>query len=265
MIVQKILPSKRTHLQLWHSLMHLRLRLDRRHSHLLQCARQRRIKKEQKHMDTAFAEIPTCLWNDCYHRFNGRTCGSYSLHINEHLLQTEAHQCLWKACLKRFANYEDLATHMVGEHGVYSEWTICTKMHYCYEHNVWCHSNRAWNTHLERIHLKTLNEYCGMIRECGVVVLAAHCLFCLGLNKPLPVRFTQFHDVFVLHKHMKEHLNETGIPSVCPHPLCEDVLSSEADFWNHALSIHGIPPFGPRRVTKKRKTSSLNNDGPDAT
>lgn len=98
-----------------------------------------------------------------------------------------------------------------------------------------------------------MNDYCGLIKDGGVVVVAAHCLFCIGADAPLAVRFAQFSDVFVLHKHMKEHLATVCTPVVCPHPLCKEHLDSETEFWDHATTVHGVPPFGPRRVTGKRK------------
>ena len=92
-------------------------------------------------------------------------------------------------------------------------------------------------------------------------MVAAYCLFCLGDTKPLSVRFAQYHDVFDLHKHMKGHLANSGTPKACPHPICKDTLDSESDFWDHATSVHGIPPFGPRRITGKRKrTEDGDND-----
>lgn len=231
----------------------LRLRPDRIHSHLLQCARQRRVNREREHMTAQFSKIHTCLWNDCYYRFNGKTCGSYSLHVTQHLQQSRLHQCLWADCDRVLESHEDLAYHVSEEHRVPNEWTTLTKMHYCYEHDVWCRSDQIWDAHLQRKHLEPLNDYCGLIKECGVVVVAAHCMFCLGADAPLAVRFAQFSDVFQLHKHMKEHLTEGHTTTICPHPLCTDELSSESDFWDHATTVHGIPPFGPRRVTVKRK------------
>jgi hypothetical protein len=96
------------------------------------------------------------------------------------------------------------------------------------------------------------NDYCGLIKECGVVVVAAHCMFCLGADAPLAVRFAQFSDDFQLHKNMKEHLKEGRTPTICPHRLCTNELSSEFNLWNHATTVQCIPPFGQRRVTGKR-------------
>ena len=130
-------------------LMFIRLRLDRAHRHLLQCARQRRVKKERAHMTAQFSLIHTCLWNDCYYRFDNKTCGSYSLHVTNHLQQSGSHQCLCDGCYKMFDSYEDLAYHVSEKHRVPNEWTTLTKMHYCYEHDVWCRSDQMWNTHLQ--------------------------------------------------------------------------------------------------------------------
>ena len=149
------------------------------HSHLLQCARRRRIKKEREKIQNHFENISSCLWNGCCHRFNSKTCRSYSLHVDEHLKQTEAHQCLWDGYLKTFEDYNGFAAHISIDHGVPNEWTIPTKMHHCYEHDVWCHSERMWDAHFHEKHLNLLNSYCGIIEERGVVVVAAHCIFCL--------------------------------------------------------------------------------------
>ena len=59
---------------------------------------------------------------------------------------------------------------------------------------------------------------------------------------------------------MKKHMDTEGIPVLCPHPQCSDALSSDADFWSHAISIHGVPPFGARRTTNKRKATEISND-----
>ena len=200
-----------------------------------------------------FLHIQTCLWNDCYYRFNRKPCGSYSRHVTEHLEHSKLHQCLWDGCYEILRSHEDLTYHVSEKHRVPNEWTMLTKMHYCYEHDVWCRSDQIWDAHIQRQHLEKLNDYCCLIKECGVVVVAAHCLFCLGADALLAVRFAQFSDVFTLHKHIKEHLAREHAPKLCPHPLCKDELSSESGFWSHATLVHGIPPFGPRRITGKRK------------
>ncbi|KAF2849805.1 hypothetical protein T440DRAFT_490368 [Plenodomus tracheiphilus IPT5] len=94
--------------------------------------------------------------------------------------------------------------------------------------------------------------------RCAAPLPDNRCVVCDKQLDCLPVttRFTQFHDVFTLHKHMKEHLAEQDSPlSVCPlHPRCIDSLDSEDAFWEHAQSVHGTPPFGACRQTGKRKT-----------
>jgi hypothetical protein len=86
------------------------------------------------------------------------------------------------------------------------------------------------------------------VKERGVVVAAAHCLFCLGDGQSLSICFTQFHDFYDLHKHMKCHIEKSRTPKMCPHSHCEDTLSSKSEFWTHATSIHGTPSFGYRRT-----------------
>ena len=139
-------------------------------------------------------------------------------------------------------------------------------MHYCYEHDVWCHSNLMWEAHLRFQHLRHINDFCGLLRKHGMIVVAAHCLLCFGDTKPLSVRFTQYPDVFDLHKHMKDHLARSSTPKVCPHPLFKDTFDSESDFWDHATSVHGVPPCGLCRITGKRKSpeDSVNEGGGNA-
>jgi hypothetical protein len=114
----------------------LKLSPDRVDSHLLQCAHQRRINREREHIAAQFLRIHTCLWNDCYYRFNGKTCGSNSRHVTEHLEQSRLHQCLWADCYEILESHEDPAYHVSEKHCVPNEWTTLTKMHYCYEHDV---------------------------------------------------------------------------------------------------------------------------------
>jgi hypothetical protein len=91
--------------------------------------------------------------------------------------------------------------------------------------------------------------------------VAAHCLLCLGdSSAPLHDRLSQFNSAFGLHAHMRKHLAQLDAPpSVCPHPHCQNILGSEAEFWSHAETVHGMPSFGPRRSTGKRKTA----EGPE--
>ncbi|EFQ93944.1 hypothetical protein PTT_08526 [Pyrenophora teres f. teres 0-1] len=78
-------------------------------------------------------------------------------------------------------------------------------------------------------------------------------------------RFTQFDSAFDLHKHMKKHLAQLPPLSECLHPHCQSSLDSEAEFWSHAEDVHGMPPFGPRRATGKRKMPEDLNDMEDST
>jgi hypothetical protein len=119
-----------------------------------------------------------------------------------------------------------------------------------------------WDAHLKSKHLLSMNDFCGIIRQCSVIVVAAYCLFCIGnVEASLSIRFEQFHDVYVLHEHMKSHLREAVYPLDCPHPLCGDNFDTEELFWKHAISVHGTPPFATPKTTGKRKSPS--DDGED--
>ena len=211
-----------------------RKRPARLNAHLLQCARQRLITEERAHMTRQFHEaVKTCQWLDCGFRFHRGTCGSYSIHVTEHLIRMKAHQCLWSSCYYQAKGFQELAYHLSHAHRVPNDWTMLTKMHYCYEHDEWCRSDQQWTQHITREHLTRMNDFCGLIRHAGVVMVAAHCLFCLGdVSLPITTRFTQFHDVFTLHKHMKEHSAERTDPlTVCPlHPRCTDPIDLDDAF-----------------------------------
>ncbi|KAF1359213.1 hypothetical protein EJ07DRAFT_121068 [Lizonia empirigonia] len=85
-------------------------------------------------------------------------------------------------------------------------------------------------------------------------------------SAPLHDRFSQFDSAFNLHTHMRKHLAQLDAPpSICPHPHCQSILGSETDFWSHAETVHGMPPFGPRRTTGKRKTPEELEDSEDDT
>jgi hypothetical protein len=48
-----------------------------------------------------------------------------------------------------------------------------------HRHVIWCCSDQIWDAHLQRKHVELLKDDFGSIKECGVVVVAAHCIFCL--------------------------------------------------------------------------------------
>jgi hypothetical protein len=223
--------------------------------HLLGCCRRRRISEAKARMTHHFEKIGTCEWNNCNFRFRDKSCDMYSTHVTNHLLRMKSHRCLWASCIGIFNHARDLARHLSEAHDVPNERTLPTKHHYCYEHDVWCDSLDIWRQHILLEHFPHLNDYCGLLRIGGVVVIAAQCLFCLGDSQRLiEDRFAQFHDVNVLHQHMKTHLTKIqNFPLECPHPRCQERCTSAAAFWDHAISVHGVPPFGPPGVTKKRK------------
>jgi hypothetical protein len=208
-------------------------------------------------MTRQFELLRACQWDDCDFRFRWKTCGSYANHVTEHLQRTRSNRCLWRGCHRRFDAYEELAFHISDEHGAPNHWTMLTAMRYCYEHDTWCRSEQEWVHHIKTCHAPQLNDFCGLIRLSGVVVVAAHCLFCLGDEKlPITERFQQFPDVFVLHKHMKRHLDLLDTPmSLCPHPRCDDQVESDRAFWTHAHSVHGTPPFATCTAGTKRRMS----------
>ena len=193
----------------------------------------------------------------------------------------KANQCLWNNCFQSFNSFKALAYHVSDAHRVPNDWTMLTKMHYCYEHDEWCQSDQQLtqriahehlahkhlaHKHLAHKHLAHMNNFCGLIRLAGVVVVAAHCLFCLGdVSLPIATRFTQLHDVFTLHKHMKEHLVRKKDPlSVCPlYPRWKDSLDSDHALWEHAQPVHGTPPFAACRETSKRKIVDHGTNGDD--
>jgi hypothetical protein len=235
--------------------------------HLLHCARKQRIRDAQQHMKNLFNYIHTCAWNDCNFSFRSKSCAINSSHVTRHLRDVRSHQCLWDTCHQTFKSYEMLAHHVSDKHRIPNDWTMLTRMHYCYEHDEWCRSDQQWSQHLNLFHLPELGMFCGLIQLNGVVVVAGHCLLCLGdINAPLHDRFLQFDSAFNLHTHMRKHLAQLDVPpSVCPHPHCQSTLGSEETFWSHAEIVHGMPPFGPRRMTGKRKAPDELEDSEDDT
>jgi hypothetical protein len=117
--------------------------------HLLQCARKQHTREAREHMKRQFDHIHRCAWNDCNASFRGKTCSTNSLHVTRHLQEIRTHECLWDSCLQVFDSYEKLAYHVSDQHRVPNEWTLLTKMHYCFEHDGWCQSDQQWVQHLE--------------------------------------------------------------------------------------------------------------------
>jgi hypothetical protein len=185
-------------------------------------------------MANQFIHLQSCRWHDCGRRFDGHSpCGSYSNHITDYLKQMQTPQYLWNGCFQTFRSVGSLAHHVSAEHCVPNDWTMLTEMHYCYKHNAWCKSKEQWEQYIRIQHLPNLGDYCGMIQLQGVVVVAAHCLFCLGnTGLPLTGRFHQFPNPYTLNKHMQtKHQVELAGISSCPHPRCKDKLSTASAFW----------------------------------
>ena len=65
-------------------------------------------------------------------------------------------------------------------------------------------------------------------------------------------------DIFDLHKHMRSHVvGMSNHSNVCPHPVCETICLTDDEFWKHAVSVHGIAPFGPCKGTGNQKASHI--------
>ncbi|KAF2278993.1 uncharacterized protein EI97DRAFT_440482 [Westerdykella ornata] len=218
------------------------------HSHLLTCT-QKRLRREQTAQMQHYFEktLKRCGWNSCNFYFARKSCNTYSKHVTSHLKANALSQCLWNHCGYTSGDEIDLAYHVSTVHEVPNEVTIPTKIHYCYEHGEYFAADGLWSKHC-RQHVEELNSYCGIIRRNRLVVVAGHCLFCLGDTAAAPeVRWCQFSEGYQLLKHMEGHLQKDASPQTCPHPLCEDRFDSVDDFWKHAISDHGIPPPAVKR------------------
>jgi hypothetical protein len=242
-----------------------KVRLDRTHSHLLGCARSRFIKEGRKNMKHRFENsLGSCQWNDCGYKFKLKSDGTYTNHVSNHLIRNKSNQCLWGHCGFLAPSIQELALHVSEKHGVPNDLTTPTRMYFCYEHGQYFAAEFDWLKHCA-LHRDRLTDFCGLIRRHGIVMVGAHCLFCLndgGLD--FGSRWRQFADPFTLHVHMKEHLASSGPPSTCPHPKCDDKLGSESAFWAHASSVHGIPPLGPTRDRKRNATDDEDDAGGEA-
>ncbi|KAF2201611.1 hypothetical protein GQ43DRAFT_29688 [Delitschia confertaspora ATCC 74209] len=202
-------------------------------NHLLQYQRKRLKEMSRQEIKNHFERyLATCRWNGCGYRFKLMTAGSYSLHVSRHAEANQIHQCLWNRCSYIAQDLKALSTHLSEAHSVPTEWTIPTRYHFCFEHATWVFSDRVWEDHLEKLHLNTISDYCGIIKQHGLVIVAASCPFCIGNLESSPhIWAAQFDDVFGLHKHIKEHLVTLDFPlSQCPHPLCSDSLENDQAF-----------------------------------
>lgn len=223
--------------------------------HLLRCADQRRRREANDFMSSRFAYVHWCHWNDCLFAFKNKKHETCLRHVTRHIAENKSHQCMWGRCHESFDSHEALAYHLSKKHSVPTEWTTLTNVRYCFEHNRWYRGNHVWDVHLRKTHLPELNDFCGLIRQGGAILVAAHCLFCIGnTTASLLDRFLQFSDVCVLHRHMKAHLVDAVYPLECPHTSCSTSLHTENLFWEHAVSVHGIPPLHAAQITGKRKS-----------
>jgi hypothetical protein len=176
--------------------------------YLLACTRRQRIAQAKLCMKQHFETLDSCAWDNCNYRFRDKSIDAYTTYIDNHLKRMRLHYCLWSFCGRAFTSAQKLARHVSEAYDVPNAGTIPTKHYYCYEYDTWCLSQDLWRQHILLDHFPHLNDYCGLLRIGGVVLIPALCLFCLGDgNRTLVDRFAQFPDVNKLHLHMKLHLD----------------------------------------------------------
>lgn len=214
--------------------------------HLLRCAR-RRIAKQagEKFASHVKRELRQCCWGSCsqsLERFNAVTIAQ---HMTDHVGRLRVHRCLWKRCGSLFANDAELSAHLDVVHHVPCISTARNAALFCHECSLWIHSKMLWEMHCND-HLSRLTRFCGIIRRFGLVVVAAHCPFCVGAAKREPsTRWHQFDDVHKLHKHIRQHLIPLSGALRCPHPLCPGEAASPDQLFFHFQTNHGMPPPQP--------------------
>jgi hypothetical protein len=178
-------------------------------------------------MTDQFHHVQICRWHDCSYWFAGRTCRAYSNHVTEHVIRMKSHQCLWNSCSIAYLSQTDLAYHLSKNHCIPNKWIMLKMMAYWYEHDLRCRLEQQWEQHIRVFHFPNLGNYCGIMQLGGLVIVAAHCLFCLGDTKLASTnQYSQFADAFTLNKHMGKHILQlAGLLSLCPHPTCAQTLA----------------------------------------
>jgi hypothetical protein len=81
-------------------------KINRFHTHLLQCARLRRQKKARDQEINRLQQQSVCLWSDCTHQFRSdighsemtpKCFKKHLQHVTKHLKVSKVRQCLWRA------------------------------------------------------------------------------------------------------------------------------------------------------------------------
>lgn len=113
---------------------------------------------------------------------------------------------------------------------------------YCHLCFVWVMSDR-WLPHCQA-HLASLDDDCGPLSHCQLVLRPGFCPFCLGdVALDASARWKGWSTIELLSEHVTKnhHSNTSAWPQCCPHPNCFTRLDNFAGLADHFDQHHGLP------------------------
>jgi hypothetical protein len=134
---------------------------------------------------------------------------------------------------------------------------LLSDIHYCYLCFEWI-IGKKWNDHCQW-HLCSINsKRCGSITSRHTLVRPGYCPFCLG-DKGLPA--AERLALWTRDHHLWTHVNDdharTGVwPALCPHPLCDDLITDDHVLWQHLVDKHGLSHSRPGTVSSRKRNRS---------
>ena len=134
---------------------------------------------------------------------------------------------------------------------------LLSDIHYCYLCFKWI-VDETWIDHCQR-HLCSINsKRCGSITLCYTLMRPAYCPFCLG-DKSLPAaeRLASWTRDHHLWTHVNDdHAHKYVWPALCPHPLCDDLITDDHVLWQHLVDKHGLSHSRPDAISSHKRKHS---------
>jgi hypothetical protein len=100
------------------------------------------------------------------------------------------------------------------------------------------------------------SKRCGSITSCHTLVRPGYCPFCLGARLPAAERLVSWTRDHKLWAHVNDHAGKCVWPRLCPHPLCDDLITDNQTLWQHLVDTHGLSHSRPDAVSSRKRKHS---------
>lgn len=176
-----------------------------------------------------------CLWASCSSPEVLNTAEVAASHMSNHVT-ADALGCQWGPCNHNASSLDDFHTHLLSEHGVFTQMTIPTRAKFCIQCGVWLSSEIDWHSHVVQ-HFTNPDIIYGCVTAEGIIAAPRRCPYCM-----IQGRFVQMENAGHYAEHIDDHINrqyDEGCRE-CPHYSCTEQDFSKKGLRDHFNTTHGV-------------------------